>query len=101
MSSISARQIMCSKEDYCTIMRRYMQEANAHKKGFSPFVLTNMQKSKEEGQEHTIMKGIAYKGAAGDSGVLIRHCPWCGVNFYRLYELDASECAALQPVKEA
>jgi len=47
--------------------------ANEHRKGFVPIVVTNMTTGKDR------LIGVAYRKSASDTGLMMNHCPFCGV----------------------
>ena len=80
-------------DPYCGGMRSFMDEANAHKAGISPVVLTRIRNRDttpewaarapavlvahfDKTKEYVF--GIALKRSAKDKGVFLNFCPFCG-----------------------
>lgn len=56
---------------FCRLMDLYLQDDNAHAKGFSCVVVQNFKTL-----EYRLL-GVAYKNRARDQGVMLNTCPWC------------------------
>lgn len=69
----------CDKAGWCRAMDERLQEGNARAKGLAPLVLLNMNTGKSR------EAGVVYKKSAGDRGLLLNNCPWCGepINFVK------------------
>ena len=59
---------------WCPSMENNLGEANARTKGLSVLITTHL----ETGQQQ--LYGPLYKKTSTARGVMLNHCPWCGVD---------------------
>lgn len=75
--------IICTKKKWCKRLdERLANLANAHTKGLSVFVITNLRTGKNT------VKGVRYRKTPNDPGFVLNYCPFCGTNLYFLFEVS-------------
>ncbi len=64
----------CSKDSFCSGIKRYLEPSGTRGKGFHILTTMNM----TTGDFKTL--GISYKANVKDRGVMLNNCPWCGAS---------------------
>lgn len=69
----------CDLYGCCESFSRVQNLANASKKGFALYVVTNSNTNVQT------RIGVTYKQSAGDSGILVNYCPFCGYHLHKWF----------------